>query len=82
MRGFGEFEAVVMDRAWNHDGPVTVRDLFDELCRARLIAYTTVMSTMDNLHRKGWLAWGVGRQGLPSGILVLLPVMLAALARA
>ena len=23
---------------------------------ARPIAYTTVMSTMDNLHRKGWLA--------------------------
>jgi predicted transcriptional regulator len=23
--------------------------------RERAIAYTTVMSTMDNLHRKGWL---------------------------
>jgi predicted transcriptional regulator len=56
MRGFGELEAVVMDRVWDHDGPVTVRDLFDELREARPIAYTTVMSTMDNLHRKGWLA--------------------------
>lgn len=56
MRGFGELEAVVMDRVWGHDGPVTVRDLFDELREARPIAYTTVMSTMDNLHRKGWLA--------------------------
>jgi predicted transcriptional regulator len=35
---------------------VTVRELFDELRRERPIAYTTVMSTMDNLHRKGWLA--------------------------
>jgi predicted transcriptional regulator len=33
-----------------------VRELFDELARERAIAYTTVMSTMDNLHRKGWLA--------------------------
>ena len=56
MRGFGELEAVVMDRVWEHDGPVTVRELFDELRRERPIAYTTVMSTMDNLHRKGWLA--------------------------
>ena len=56
VRGFGELEAVVMDRVWEHDGPVTVRELFDELRRERAIAYTTVMSTMDNLHRKGWLA--------------------------
>src|SRR6202000_3220289 len=45
-----------MDRVWAHAAPVTVRDLFDELARERPIAYTTVMSTMDNLHRKGWLA--------------------------
>ena len=56
MRGFGELEAVVMDRVWEHGGPVTVRELFDELRRERAIAYTTVMSTMDNLHRKCWLA--------------------------
>ena len=56
MRGFGELEAVVMDRVWEHGGPVTVRELFDELRHERPIAYTTVMSTMDNLHRKGWLA--------------------------
>jgi len=31
-------------------------DVFDELLLERAIAYTTVMSTMDNLHRKGWLA--------------------------
>ena len=55
MRGFGDLEAVIMDRVWSHGAPVTVRDLFDELQRERAIAYTTVMSTMDNLHRKGWL---------------------------
>ena len=58
VRGFGELEAVIMDRVWNR-GPetsTTVRELFDELAAEREIAYTTVMSTMDNLHRKGWLA--------------------------
>jgi predicted transcriptional regulator len=56
LRGFGELEAVIMDRVWEHGAPVTVRELFDELRQERAIAYTTVMSTMDNLHRKGWLA--------------------------
>jgi predicted transcriptional regulator len=56
VRGFGDLEAVIMDRVWAHASPVTVRDLFEELREERNIAYTTVMSTMDNLHRKGWLA--------------------------
>jgi predicted transcriptional regulator len=56
VRGFGDLETVVMHMVWDHDGPVTVRELFDELRQERVIAYTTVMSTMDNLHRKGWLA--------------------------
>jgi predicted transcriptional regulator len=56
VRGFGDLEAVIMRRVWDHEGPVTVRELYEELQRERAIAYTTVMSTMDNLHRKGWLA--------------------------
>ncbi len=56
MRGFGDLEAVVMRLVWARAEPVTVRDLFDELRQERVIAYTTVMSTMDNLYRKGWLA--------------------------
>jgi predicted transcriptional regulator len=56
VRGFGELEAVIMHRVWDHSGSVTVRELYDELRNTRAIAYTTVMSTMDNLHRKGWLA--------------------------
>ena len=55
MRGFGDLEAVIMHQVWERGGPVTVRDLFDDLSAQRTIAYTTVMSTMDNLHRKGWL---------------------------
>jgi predicted transcriptional regulator len=56
VRGFGDLEAVIMHMVWDRDGPVTVRELFRELGQERSIAYTTVMSTMDNLHRKGWLA--------------------------
>jgi predicted transcriptional regulator len=55
VRGFGDLEAVIMQLVWDHGGPVTVRELFDGLQHERVIAYTTVMSTMDNLHRKGWL---------------------------
>lgn len=57
IRGFGELEAVVMDRVWSRgdDMSSTVREVFDELAAERDIAYTTVMSTMDNLHTKGWL---------------------------
>lgn len=55
-RGFGDLEAVVMDRLWVRDGATTVREVFEDLLHDREIAYTTVMSTMDNLHRKGWLS--------------------------
>ena len=61
MRGFGDLEAVIMHRVWERDRPVTVREVFDGLAAERTIAYTTVMSTMDNLHRKGWL--GRTREG-------------------
>jgi predicted transcriptional regulator len=59
VRGFGELESVVIERVWHradHDGAkITVRAVFEDLRQHREIAYTTVMSTMDNLHRKGWL---------------------------
>jgi predicted transcriptional regulator len=55
VRGFGDLESVIMQMVWDHGRPVTVRELFDQLSQDRVIAYTTVMSTMDNLHRKGWL---------------------------
>ncbi len=55
MRGFGELEAVIMDWLWSWGAAVTVRDVVDDLQRDRKIAYTTVMTVMDNLHRKGWL---------------------------
>jgi predicted transcriptional regulator len=48
-------EAVIMDRLWSWNRPATVRDVVDDLQASRSIAYTTVMTVMDNLHRKGVL---------------------------
>jgi predicted transcriptional regulator len=55
VRGFGELEAVVMDLLWSWNRPATVRDVVDHLRDRRQLAYTTVMTVMDNLHRKGAL---------------------------
>ncbi|MHA6631420.1 BlaI/MecI/CopY family transcriptional regulator [Pseudonocardia sichuanensis] len=55
VRRLGELEAVIMDRLWAVDDTATVRDVFEQLQQQRHIAYTTVMSTMDNLFRKGFL---------------------------
>ncbi|MBC7299761.1 MULTISPECIES: BlaI/MecI/CopY family transcriptional regulator [Nocardia] len=54
-RGFGVLESAVMDRLWHRAGPTTVREVFEDLSGDRSLAYTTVLSTMTNLHRKGWL---------------------------
>lgn len=55
MRALGELEAQVMRKIWAHAAPVTVRDIVGDLEHDRRIAYTTVMTVMDNLRRKGWL---------------------------
>jgi predicted transcriptional regulator len=52
VRRLGVLEAVVMDRLWAVDDSVTVREVFEQLRQEREIAYTTVMSTLDNLYRK------------------------------
>jgi predicted transcriptional regulator len=55
VRQFGQLEAVVMERLWSYGRPVPVREVLEDLQRDRRIAYTTVMTVMDNLHRKGFL---------------------------
>ncbi len=55
MRQFGELEAVIMDRLWAWGRPALVREVVDDLSQDRSLAYTTVMTVMENLHRKGWL---------------------------
>lgn len=55
MRQFGQLEAVVMQRLWKWDRPVAVREVLEDLQKDRRIAYTTVMTVMDNLFQKGIL---------------------------
>ena len=55
MRRFGELEAVIMERLWERRQPALVREIVDDLRDDRPLAYTTVMTVMENLHRKGWL---------------------------
>ena len=44
-----------MDRMWAWQRPASVREVLDDLAVDRKLAYTTVMTVMDNLHRKGVL---------------------------
>ena len=74
MRRFGDLEAVIMDRLWEQGRPMLVREMVDLLSGERQLAYTTVMTVMENLHRKGWLrrerdgrAWRYEPTGSPSG---------------
>ncbi len=55
MQGLGELEEAVMGVLWQAQSPLTVRDVLSEINRSRALAYTTVMTVLDNLHRKGWV---------------------------
>ncbi|WP_371660598.1 BlaI/MecI/CopY family transcriptional regulator [Streptomyces sp. NBC_00280] len=54
-RPLGELEDAVMTRVWKWNRPVTVREVLEDLRQERSIAYTTVMTVLDNLHQKGWV---------------------------
>jgi len=55
MRRLGELEMLVMERMWSWGRPAAVRDVLEDLQNERALAYTTVMTVMDNLHRKAML---------------------------
>lgn len=52
----GDLEAAVMQVLWQRDDGARVRDVRDALAPERPLAYTTVMTVLDNLHTKGWVA--------------------------
>ena len=52
----GDLEADIMQAVWDRgDVEVTVREIHEALEASRKIAYTTVMTVMGNLARKGLL---------------------------
>lgn len=56
MRGLGELEAAVMDVLWHAGEPLKVRQVLERLDTGKALAYTTVLTVLDNLHRKDWVS--------------------------
>jgi predicted transcriptional regulator len=52
IRPLGELERLVMEQLWAADRPLTVREVHEQLSRARELAYTTVMTVLDRLAKK------------------------------
>src|SRR5215469_14421266 len=55
VREFGELETAIMDVMWAAQSPYVVREVRERLRYGRPVAYTTVMTVMDILYRKGVL---------------------------
>lgn len=53
-RVLGSLEERLMELVWADDAPLAVRDAVARL--GSKLAYTTVMTTLDRLHKKGLLA--------------------------
>ncbi|MFT3859795.1 BlaI/MecI/CopY family transcriptional regulator [Micropruina sp.] len=55
MPVFGDLEQAVMDVLWASPTAMSVRDVQGALAKERDLAYTTVMTVMDRLAKKGQL---------------------------
>lgn len=53
MPKFGDLESAIMTEVWRSGEPLLVRDVLEGL--GRDLAYNTVQTVMEILHRKGWL---------------------------
>ncbi|GAB1691635.1 BlaI/MecI/CopY family transcriptional regulator [Krasilnikovia sp. M28-CT-15] len=53
MAGLGDLEREVMTQLWDAGEPLTVRQVHERLSRERDLAYTTVMTVLDRLAKKG-----------------------------
>jgi BlaI family transcriptional regulator, penicillinase repressor len=54
LHGLGSLQSEVMELIWRQ-GEATVAQLVDTIGRGRVITYTTVLSAVQKLERKGWL---------------------------
>ena len=62
MHGFGDLEAAIMCRLWERQEPVTVREVWTGVRQQRNLAYTTILTVMEKLYRKGWLERELARR--------------------
>ena len=54
LHGLGTLQTEVMELAWEH-GEVTVAQVVEAIAKRRRVSYTTVLSAMQKLEKKGWL---------------------------
>ncbi|MHB9081796.1 MAG: BlaI/MecI/CopY family transcriptional regulator [Pirellulaceae bacterium] len=52
--GLGSLQSEVMELVWKH-GEITVAQLVEAIGKRRSIMYTTVLSAVQKLEKKGWL---------------------------
>jgi predicted transcriptional regulator len=55
MARLGDLERSVMDVLWDTDGWLTARDVAARLHHERDLAYTTVLTVLERLERKGFV---------------------------
>lgn len=51
----GKLEKEIMEVVWRNNGPVTVRYVYELISKRRKTAYTTIMTIMGRLAKKGVL---------------------------
>ena len=54
LHGLGSLQSQVMDLVWTQ-GEATVSQLLETIGKRRSITYTTVLSAVQKLEKKGWL---------------------------
>ncbi len=55
MNSLGDLERRIMEAVWAADGPISVREVHGRIGEDRELAYTTVMTVLDRLAKKGLL---------------------------
>lgn len=53
MPALGDLEMRVMEALWAHDEPQSVRAVHDDIVAERDLAYTTILTVLDRLAKKG-----------------------------
>lgn len=53
MAILGGLEMRIMEILWQQENPVSVREIHEDLLKDRTLAYTTVMTVLDRLAKKG-----------------------------
>jgi predicted transcriptional regulator len=61
----GDLEAIVLQRLWETDRSLSVKEFHRRIARSRPVAVTTVATILDRLYRKGIVARQLIREGGP-----------------